>query len=74
MRTTVDIEDSVLDAAKAIARDEGIAIGAVLSRLARKGLEGTGVVAHAGGFPVFTPAPGAAPITVDLVNEHRDGH
>ena len=73
MRTTVDIEESVLDAAKAIARDEGTSIGLVLSRLARKGLEGAGAAAHAGDFPMFTPAPGAAPITVDLVNEHRDG-
>jgi len=73
MRTTVDIEDSVLDAAKAIARDEGTSIGAVLSRLARKGLDGGAAPAHGGGFPMFTPAPGAAPITVDLVNEHRDG-
>ena len=63
----------MLEAAKAIARDEGTSIGVVLSRLARKGLEGTGAGAHASGFPMFTPAPGAPPITVDLVNEHRDG-
>jgi len=38
MRTTLDIEDDVLQAAKELARHEGSTAGQVLSALARKGL------------------------------------
>ena len=41
MRTTLDIEDDVLQAAKELAVKEGATAGAVLSRLARKGLRPT---------------------------------
>jgi len=38
MRTTLDIEDDVLRAAKELAERDGSAIGRVISALARKGL------------------------------------
>ena len=38
MRTTLDIDDDVLLAAKELARREGATAGRVLSRLAREGL------------------------------------
>lgn len=38
MRTTVDIDDDVLSAARDRARREGSSIGKVLSQLARQGL------------------------------------
>lgn len=38
MRTTLDIEDDILQAAKELARQEGATAGQVLSALARKGL------------------------------------
>jgi hypothetical protein len=38
MRTTLDIEDDVLQAAKELAKHEGRTAGEVLSDLARKGL------------------------------------
>ncbi len=38
MRTTLDIEDDVLQAAKELARYEGTTAGRVISRLVRKGL------------------------------------
>ena len=40
MRTTLDIEDDVLQAAKELAQRDGITIGKTLSKLARKGLIG----------------------------------
>ena len=40
MRTTLDIEDDVLQAAKELAQREGITLGESLSKLARKGLTG----------------------------------
>ncbi|MHB1234883.1 MAG: hypothetical protein ACYCZK_04335 [Microbacteriaceae bacterium] len=74
MRTTVDLDESMLVIAKAIARDEGSSLGAVLSRLARRGLEqGDGAVSTSTGFPVFVVGDGARPITLELVNEYRDG-
>jgi hypothetical protein len=74
MRTTVDLDDSLLLAAKAIARDEGISLGLVLSRLARRGLaSGTTTITRAEkSFPVFVTTTPAQPITLDTVNEHRD--
>lgn len=40
MRTTIDIEEDVLLAAKELARHEKTTAGKVISRLARKGLAG----------------------------------
>jgi len=40
MRTTLDIEEDVLQAAKELAQCEGTTAGKVISRLARKGLTG----------------------------------
>ena len=42
MRTTLDIDNDVLTAAKELARQEGKSAGAVISELARKGLTGEG--------------------------------
>lgn len=43
MRTTLDIEDDILEAAKEIARREKSTVGRVISRLAREGLAGSRV-------------------------------
>ena len=42
MRTTLDIDNDVLTAAKELARQERKSAGAVISELARKGLSGRG--------------------------------
>ena len=44
MRTTLDIEDDVLFAAKDLARREKKTAGRIISELARKGLAGPAVV------------------------------
>jgi hypothetical protein len=72
MRTTLEIDDSVIAAAKAIARDEGVSLGTAISNLARRGLRAGGTARTSAGFPVFSAAADAAPITLDVVNEHRD--
>ena len=73
MRTTLELDDTVLAVARSMSRDEGISLGAAVSRLAERGLrrESFTVV---GGFPVFTAATDATPITVEMVNDHRDGN
>lgn len=73
MRTTIDLDDALLAAAKSMARDEGASLGAVISRLARRGLDQGATVTSSTGFPVFAVAGVAAPITIDTVAEHRDG-
>jgi hypothetical protein len=71
MRTTLELDDTVLAVARAIARDEGISLGAAVSQLAARGLRHASSTAPSG-FPVFTAGENAAPITVETVNDHRD--
>jgi hypothetical protein len=73
MRTTLDIDDAVLSAARAIARDEGISVGSAVSLLARRGLTAPcRPVDVSSGFPAFEVDRAAQPITIELVNEYRD--
>lgn len=71
MRTTLDIDEGVLVAARALARDRGTSIGAALSSLARRGLAAASAPT-ASGFPVFAQDADAPPITLEVVNAHRD--
>ena len=73
MRTTLDIEDDVLQAAKELAAKEGTTAGKTLSQLARKGLHSpaTGYqIRKRNGVPVF-PARGDV-ITLDHVQKLMD--
>jgi len=75
MRTTLDVEDDVLQAAKEIAVREKSTAGAVLSRLARLGLK-NGSPSQRGvrfrhGVPVFAGRPGEV-ITLDHVQRLLD--
>lgn len=73
MRTTLDLDDDVLEAARSLARAQGRSVGAVLSDLARKGLspavrgeEGPG------GFPTLVPAAGTPALTIEAVRTALD--
>ncbi|MDO8673906.1 MAG: CopG family transcriptional regulator [Dehalococcoidia bacterium] len=72
MRTTLDIEEDVLLAAKEIARQRGLAVGKVISDLARQSLtrQVDGNTRH--GIPLFPVQPVAGVITKELVNRLRD--
>jgi hypothetical protein len=74
MRTTLDIDDDVLQAAKEIAAAEGRTAGKVLSELARRGLTPVRQkVRVRNGVPLLPPvAPGTPPMTMKRVNELRD--
>ena len=68
MRTTVNLDDDVLETARAIARVERKGLGAVLSNLARQGLKPLQSRFEEGdGFPVFRVRPGAGAITDEMV-------
>lgn len=78
MRTTLDIEDDVLAAAKELARRQRVSAGQVISRLVREALlgRGGGVPApeHDGpGVAGFRPFPAnGSVITDEQVNALRD--
>lgn len=77
MRTTLAIDDDVLQAAREIAASRGLTIGQVLSQLARKGLDtprAARAAAHArNGVPVLPRRPAGSPRpTMKQVNELRD--
>ena len=74
MRTTIDLDSDILLAAKEMALTEGSTLGAVLSRLARKGLEpATRSRKVRNGVPLLARRPASAPRpTMRLVNDLRD--
>lgn len=74
VRTTLDIDDDVLQAAKELAAMRSTSAGKVLSDLARKGLQReTPEVPLRNGVPVMPrQAPGAPKMTLRRVNELRD--
>ncbi len=69
MRTTLQIDDDVLEAARSLAEAERTHVGTVLSRLARKGLAPGSAGGTDRGFPVFEVPPGARPLTLEKVRQ-----
>lgn len=72
MRTTLDIDEDVLLAAKEIARERGTTAGKVISDLARRSLTRPVKFKKRHGFPLFPVQPGAGVATLELVNRLRD--
>jgi hypothetical protein len=72
MRTTVDIEEDVLLAAKEIARQRGKTLGRVLSDLARQSLTRKSPTSDKHGLQQFPIQPDAGVVTTELVNQLRD--
>ncbi len=72
MRTTIDLADDVLMAARAIARDRGKTIGEVMSDLARTGLRKPAATGSRNGVPLLAQRATGIPVTLDLVNDLRD--
>ena len=73
MRTTLDLDADVLQAAKELAQARGITAGKVLSDLARKALTPPAGPSVRNGVPLLPRRPPGAPIpTMKLVNELRD--
>jgi hypothetical protein len=74
MRTTLDLDDDILNAAKELAVARGTTAGRVISDLARRGLaqsSPSGAVRN--GVPLLPPrAAGEPRVTMKRVNELRD--
>ena len=73
MRTTLDIDDDVLNAAKELAIAQRSTAGRVISDLVRKALRPTGTARVRNGVPLLPRRPESAPRpTMQLVNNLRD--
>jgi hypothetical protein len=71
MRTTLDLDDDVLAAARELAADERRSIGAIISELARRGLTPARVESD-GALPVIRVPAGTPPITPAMVDRALD--
>lgn len=74
MRTTLDLDDDILQAAKELAHSRGTTAGRVISDLARRGLAQSGSgAAVRNGVPLLAPRnPGEPRVTTARVNQLRD--
>ena len=72
MRTTLDIDDDVLQTAKELAAARKKTTGQVLSELARKALEPDPTVRVRNGVPLLPHRPGSPRITVEDVERWLD--
>lgn len=77
MRTTLQIDDDVMQAARVLARRHGSSLGAVISALARRALSTPHAHAAMGqqlrnGLPLLPVQPQGAPVDLELVNSLRD--
>ncbi len=70
MRTTINLDDDVLETAKILAARERKPLGKVISGLLRRAVE---PAAHAplerNGMPLFPVTPGAKAVTPEIVRE-----
>ena len=72
MRTTIDLEEDVLFAAKELARRQDSTLGKVVSELARRSLRSHMEVATRNGIPQLASWGDGRVISLQLVNELRD--
>jgi len=73
MRTTVAIDDDVLEAARKLAAVRDQSLGQVVSELMRRGLAvRTGYRTDASGFPTFEVRDDSPPITLEDVKRDED--
>lgn len=72
MRTTLDIDEDVLTAAKELASLHGKTAGQMLSELARRGLERDEAAESRGGIDLLPSREGAGVVTSELVKRLLD--
>lgn len=71
MRTTLDLDEDVVAAAKELASGERRSLGSVISELARRGLT-PAQVGSEDGLPVIRVPSGTSPITPAMVRRALD--
>jgi hypothetical protein len=73
MRTTLNLDDDVIETAKVLASRKGQSLGVVVSELIRQAVQPTAKApAKRNGIPLFPVARGAHPVTPGIVAELLD--
>lgn len=73
MRTTLDVDDDVLQVVKELAASHGLTEGRVLSDLVRKALQPVDLPRIRNGVPLMPRRPKGSPVmTMEIVNRLRD--
>ncbi len=67
MRTTLNLDDDVLEAARALSKRRGQPIGSVISDLVRRSLTSPHSAVVRNGIHLFPVRPGAGAVTPDLI-------
>jgi hypothetical protein len=71
VRTTLDLDEDVVEAAKELAAEQHRSLGWVISELARRGLTPARIEAE-GDLPVIRVPAGTPPITPEMVRRALD--
>ena len=73
MRTTLEIEDDVLEVAKDMAKHRSLSLGKVVSLLMRKSIApAQSETTIRNGVRIIARSQDAHPVTLDVVNQLRD--
>ena len=67
MRTTLTLDDDVLESARALSTQRGVPIGTVISELARLGLAPESAPAVRNGIRLFPVRDGAGVVTPEII-------
>lgn len=69
MRTTVDLDEDILQVAKHLAQEQEQSLGRVLSDIVRRALEPERINPQRGAIPILPRKAGAQPVTSQAVKE-----
>jgi len=72
MRTTVELDDDLLTAAKRLAHQKGVTLGEVISDLARQALPAKVTIKMRNGVELFPPRARGTKPDLHVVNKLRD--
>ena len=72
MRTTLNLDEDVLRAAKSLAQLREKSLGKVISELARQGIHAAGALARRGELPIFNVDRRERPLTMEDVKRIED--
>jgi hypothetical protein len=72
MRTTLELDDDLLGAARQLAQKRGVTLGRVISDLAHQSLAAEKPPKYRNGFRLLESKPGAPRVDMEFVNRLRD--
>lgn len=72
MRTTITLDDDIIETARYLAEQGHTTLGKVISDLARKGLQSTDSYQRVNNFPVFKVSEDSPVITPEHVKQLED--